>query len=99
MTPSEVTTILRQFNVWRRGADVPQPKSREIGEAIDAAIEMIERLELAEKERDALRAEIAAMKRQELGFRERCAPSSPTRYSNRFPLYTLPGAQTQGEEK
>ena len=45
MTPSEVTNILRQFNVWRRGADVPQPKPREIGEAIDAAVEMIERMD------------------------------------------------------
>ena len=45
MTPSEVTTILRQFNEWRRGADVPQPNPREIGEAIDAAVEVIERME------------------------------------------------------
>ena len=45
MTPTETTTILRQFNVWRRGADVPQPKPREIGEAIDAAVEMIERMD------------------------------------------------------
>ena len=48
MTPTEVTTALRQFNDWRRGADVLQPKPREIGMAIDAAVEMIERLELAE---------------------------------------------------
>ena len=48
MTPTETTTILRQFNAWRRGADVPQPKPREIGEAIDAAVEMIERLERIE---------------------------------------------------
>ena len=50
MTPSEVAAILRQFNVWRRGADVPQPKPREIGEAIDAAVDMIERLEAAESD-------------------------------------------------
>ena len=44
MTPTEVTTILRQFNEWRRGdEDIPQFDPREIGEAIDAAIEMIER--------------------------------------------------------
>ena len=48
MSPTETATILRQFNVWRRGADVPQPKPREIGEAIDAAVEMIERLEQIE---------------------------------------------------
>ena len=45
MTPTEVTTALRQFNDWRRGADVLQPNPREIGEAIDAAIEMIESAE------------------------------------------------------
>ncbi len=49
MTPAETTTILRQFNEWRRGdEDIEQPDPREIGIAIDAAIEMIERLELAE---------------------------------------------------
>ena len=52
MTPTETTTILRQFNEWRRGdEDIPQPDPREIGEAIDAAIAMIERVEVAEKER------------------------------------------------
>ena len=102
MTPTEVAALLRQFNEWRRGDYEPseqpaQPDPREISEAIDAAVEMIERLELAEKERDALRAEIAAMKRQELGFRERCTPSAPTGCSNRFPLYALPGAQGESE--
>ena len=49
MTPTETTTILRQFNEWRRGdEDIPQPDPREIGEAIDAAVEMIERLEQIE---------------------------------------------------
>ena len=53
MTPTETTTILRQFNEWRRGdEDIPQFDPREIGEAIDAAVEMIDRLEAAEKERD-----------------------------------------------
>ena len=71
MTPAETTAILRQFNAWRLGDDdIEQPAPREISEAIDAAIEMIERLEAAEKsdaeslamyrkardERDALRA-------------------------------------------
>ena len=47
MTPAEVTTILRQFNGWRRDFDdkFEQPDPREIGEAIDAAIEMIESAE------------------------------------------------------
>ena len=46
MTPAETAAFLRQFNEWRRGdEDIPQPDPRVIGEAIDAAIEMIERTE------------------------------------------------------
>ena len=47
MTPSEVTNILRQFNGWRRDFEdkFEQPDSREVSEAIDAAVEMIERLQ------------------------------------------------------
>ena len=47
MTPTEVTTILRQFNAWRRDFDdkVEQPDTREISEAIDTAVEMIERMD------------------------------------------------------
>ena len=49
MTLNEVTTILRNFNKWRRGNEnIPQLDAREIGKAIDAAIEMIERLERVE---------------------------------------------------
>ena len=49
MTPTEVTAILRQFNEWRRGdEDIPQFDPREIGAAIDAAVEMIERMEKME---------------------------------------------------
>ena len=46
MTPAETATIRRQFNEWRRDFEdkFEQPDSREIGEAIDAAIEMIERM-------------------------------------------------------
>ena len=45
MTPAETAAFLRQFNEWRRGdEDIPQPDPRVIGEAIDAAIEMIERM-------------------------------------------------------
>jgi hypothetical protein len=80
MTPTETAAILRQFNEWRRGdEDIPQPDPREISEAIDAAVEMIDRIEAAEKERDwhaercedamnecaALRVKIEAMERQE----------------------------------
>ena len=50
MTPAEVTPLLRQFNAWRRDFDdkIAQPDSFEIGEAIDAAIEMIERMKAYE---------------------------------------------------
>ena len=60
MTPTETAAKLQHFNDWRRGHhdDTAQPDPREIGEAIDAAIEMIDRLEAAEKERDELRAEL-----------------------------------------
>ena len=45
MTPTEVTTILRQFNEWRRGVeDIPQFDVCKIGETIDAAVEMIEHM-------------------------------------------------------
>jgi len=48
MTPTETATILRQFNEWRRGdEDIPQFDPREIGEAIDAAVEMLERMDEA----------------------------------------------------
>lgn len=47
MTPAEITARLRRYNLWRRGNldGMPQPDPREIGEAIDAAVEMIERME------------------------------------------------------
>ena len=47
MTPNEVTTILRQFNEWLRSDryDIAAPTTREMGEALDAAVEMIERQE------------------------------------------------------
>jgi len=51
MTPTEVTTLLRQFNEWRRGGAAPLHYSpSEIGEAIDAAIELLDRLEATESE-------------------------------------------------
>ena len=47
MTPAKTAAILRQFNDHRRGCDVPNPKPSQIGRAIDAAVEMIERMESA----------------------------------------------------
>ena len=78
MTPTETADFLRQFNDHRRGCDVPSPKPSQIGRAIDAAVEMIERLEAAERsdaesiamyrkardERDAMRARIEAMEEE-----------------------------------
>ena len=46
MTPTEVTTLLRQFNGWRQDSEdkFEQPDPWEISEAIDAAVEMIDRM-------------------------------------------------------
>ena len=107
MTPTETATILRQFNEWRRSEDetVEQPDPREIGEAIDAAIAMIDRLEAAEKERDALRAKIEQMERQEpVGEIQRANSTGNYICSEVWvplpvgaKLYALPGAKGEGK--
>ena len=49
MTPTKAAAAtLRQLTDWRKGADVDPPTPHEVSEAIDAAIEMIERLEALE---------------------------------------------------
>ena len=50
MSPAQVAAKLQHFNEWRRGHhdDTAQPDPREIGEAIDAAVEMIGRMERIE---------------------------------------------------
>ena len=66
MSPAETADILRQFNKWLRGnKEGPQLESREIGKAIDAAVEMIERFEDAQAlaERYNKAAEIYAVER------------------------------------
>lgn len=46
MTPTETAAILRQLSEWRRGdEDIPQFDPCKIGEALDAAVEMIESAE------------------------------------------------------
>ena len=52
MTPTEAAALLRQYNQWRRGnlEGQPQPDPRKIGEAIEVAIAMIDRLEGAESD-------------------------------------------------
>ena len=83
MTPTETAAILRQFNEWRRGdEDIPQPDPREIGEAIDAAVEMIERME----------------KQVPIGWFARIDGDGPLMECkhadiSRVPLYLAPGAQ------
>ena len=73
MTPNEVAAKLQHFNDWRRGHhdDAAQPDPREIGEAIDVAVEMIERLEAAEKERDALRVDKATLQQMLYSIKNR----------------------------
>ena len=48
MTLNEVAANLQHFNDWRRGHHDEQPDPREIGKAIDAAVEMIERMKKIE---------------------------------------------------
>lgn len=76
MTPAETADILRQFNEWRRGdyepSEPPEPPDPcEIGEALDAAVEMIERAEsdLATAEQDS-RQKQARIERLESALRD-----------------------------
>ena len=55
MSPTETAATLRQFIDWRRDTSNWPPSPMLIEKAIDAAIEMIDRLEAAEKERDKLK--------------------------------------------
>lgn len=42
MTADQVVAFLKNYNKWRRGDDsIEQPHPRELGEAIDAAIQII----------------------------------------------------------
>ena len=41
MTTAEAIEILQYHNRWRRGADIPMLEPKEIGEAIDKAIEVM----------------------------------------------------------
>ena len=52
MSPTEVAAKLQHFNDWRRGHhdDTAQPDPREIGEAIDAAVGMIEMVDAMESQ-------------------------------------------------
>ena len=41
MTKDEALKILIEYNLWRRGAEMPQPHPFVIGQAIDVAIECL----------------------------------------------------------
>ena len=73
MTPAEVTTLLRQFNGWRRDFEdkFEQPDPHEVSEAIDAAVEMIERLEAAEGDRSNFLLEMGRLCAQCAALRAR----------------------------
>ena len=42
MNKQDVVKILKQYNEWRRGSEIPQPNPKLIGEVIDEAIKIIE---------------------------------------------------------
>lgn len=44
----EAVKLLQRYNRWRRGADIPMPQPKEIGKAIDTAIEYIKKNEKLE---------------------------------------------------
>jgi hypothetical protein len=59
---SETVAFLRAFNRWRRGDEtLEQPCPQEIGEAVDAACDEIERLE---RERDEARDAVLRLRKQ-----------------------------------
>jgi len=84
MTPTEAATILRQFNEWRRGGDIEQPGPLAVGEAIDAAIEIIECSEsdLATAEQDS-RQKQARIERFEKALGEIAWSNDSKRQSDR----------------
>ena len=44
MTKDEALKILIEYNLWRRGAEMPQPHPFVIGQAIDVAIECLTKI-------------------------------------------------------
>lgn len=47
MNKNELIKFLRNYNHWRRGADIPMPTPKELGIALDAAISIIEEVDEA----------------------------------------------------
>ena len=80
MTPAEVAAKLRQFNEWRRGdyepSEQPEPLNPyEVGLAIDAAVELLDRLEAAEGKLETERMRLAVC--SVAGTQAQPAPSVP----------------------
>jgi len=44
MTLPEAVELLKTFNLWRRGADIPMPEPKQVGLAIDLIIAEIEKV-------------------------------------------------------
>ena len=94
VNPSAISELLDRLEAVKKERDVLRDRLALESQENGALRDSVDR---ACEERDALRAKIAEMERRGVGFRERCTPSSPTGYSNRFPLYALPGAK--GDEE
>ena len=45
MDKKELVKFLRDYNQWRRGAEIPMPSPKELGIALDIAISIIEKIE------------------------------------------------------
>lgn len=81
--PAAILELLDRLEAAERDAALKEKVIDALGSELNAVA----------KEHDSLRAKIAEMERQELGYRERCTPAVPAGGSNRFPLYALPGAK------
>lgn len=44
MTLTEAKEILRNYNLWRRGADIPQPCHTKIGIALDIVLDKLDKI-------------------------------------------------------
>lgn len=43
MTKSECLHILKSFQLWRRGAEMPQPRPADLSEALEMAIKIVQK--------------------------------------------------------
>lgn len=47
MNKNKLIKFLRDYNHWRRGAEIPMPTPKELGIALDASISIIEEVDEA----------------------------------------------------